>query len=61
MFALTASGSNLYAGGYFTMAGGTPANCVAKRDGTNWSALGIGVAGPVLAVAVSETNVYVGG
>lgn len=32
--------SELYVGGYFFMADGTPGNCIAKFDGTTWSALG---------------------
>jgi hypothetical protein len=35
----------LYAGGYFTLAGGVPANRIAKWDGANWSALGSGLSG----------------
>ena len=62
---LAVSGTNLYAGGYFTMAGGVSANCVAKWDGSAWSALGSGVFGmngtAVLALALSGTNLYVGG
>ncbi len=33
------TGPALFAGGYFDHAGGVPAICVAKWDGTNWSAL----------------------
>jgi PKD domain len=33
---------NIVAGGYFTDAGGTPANKIAKWDGTNWTAMGQG-------------------
>ena len=40
--AFDASG-NLYAGGNFTTAGGVSANCIAKWDGTSWSALGSGM------------------
>ena len=43
--ALAVSGTNLYAGGYFTMAGGVSANCIAKWDGSAWSALGSGISG----------------
>ena len=42
--ALAVSGTNLYAGGYFTTAGGVPANNIAKWDGSAWSALGSGMA-----------------
>jgi len=41
--ALAFDGSgNLYAGGYFTTAGGVSANNIAKWDGSSWSALGSG-------------------
>ena len=36
---------NLYAGGYFTIAGGVAANHIAKWDGSAWSALGSGMGG----------------
>ena len=39
------SGTNLYAGGDFTTAGGVPANYIAKWDGSAWSALGSGMTG----------------
>jgi hypothetical protein len=38
-------GPALYAGGYFTSAGGVGANHIAKWDGSNWSALGSGTGG----------------
>jgi hypothetical protein len=63
--ALAVSGSNVYAGGYFTAAGGIPANYLAKWDGSTWSALGSGLATGGLnwvnALAVSDNNLYVGG
>lgn len=61
--ALAVSGSDLYAGGNFTMAGGSPAMGIARWDGTNWSALGSGMNqyGSVFALAVSGSNVYAGG
>jgi hypothetical protein len=59
--ALAVSGTNLYAGGYFTNAGGVPANYIAKWDRSAWSALGEGVNGSISALAVSGTNLYVGG
>ncbi|MFU8829094.1 MAG: GC-type dockerin domain-anchored protein [Phycisphaerales bacterium] len=64
------TGSRLYAGGFFNLAGGQTANSVASWDGTLWSGLsgsgGIGVSGGgVASLAVydegSGTNLYVGG
>jgi hypothetical protein len=61
VYALAVSGSNLYAGGYFLMAGGVPATCIAKWDGSAWSPLGSGMDSWVLALAVSGTDLYAGG
>ena len=69
VYALAVSGSTVYVGGYFSYAGGTAANNVAKWDGTRWSALGTGVANStnstslayVYALAVSGTTLYAGG
>jgi len=47
VFALTVfddgSGPALYAGGWFTAAGGAPANRIARWDGDSWSPMGIGM------------------
>ena len=61
--ALAVSGTDLYAGGLFTYAGGVAANHIAKWDGRAWSALGsgIGMDGSVSALAVSGANLYAGG
>jgi len=64
--ALAVSGTNLYAGGFFTTAGGVSANYIAKWDGRAWSALGAGMSGSFLnpqvaALAVSGTDLYAGG
>ncbi len=61
VYALAVSGTNLYAGGRFTMAGGLPATNIAKWDGSAWSALGSGMDGVVYALAVSGTDLYTGG
>jgi hypothetical protein len=78
VLAIAVSGSNLYAGGYFTNAGGLPANHIARWDGVSWSPLGSGLIGynalgvtfnslytpvdaTVCALAVSGSNLYVGG
>jgi hypothetical protein len=46
----------LYAGGYFTTAGGITANNVAKWDGTAWSALESGTNRSVYALAVFDPD-----
>jgi hypothetical protein len=61
VYALAVSGSNVYAGGFFTAAGGSPANHIAEWNGTSWSALGSGVDNQVRALAVWGGSVYVGG
>ncbi len=65
VYALAVSGTNLYAGGSFTKAGGVAANHIAKWDGSTWSALGSGTSGgagaAVLALAVNGTDLYAGG
>ena len=59
------SNGHLYAGGWFTKAGGTSASSVAKWDGASWSALGSGLGGDgfvVHALAVDQAgNLYAGG
>jgi hypothetical protein len=60
--ALAVSGSNVYAGGYFTIAGGNPANYIAKWDGGSWSALGAGMSNSQpLALVASGSDLYAGG
>src|SRR5204862_1980798 len=61
VWALATSDSNLYAGGYFTMAGGNRANYVARWDGSSWSALGTGMDHAVCALVASGSNLYAGG
>jgi len=59
--ALAVSGTDLYAGGYFTNAGWVRVNNIAKWDGSAWSALGSGMDYPVSALVVSGSNLYAGG
>jgi trimeric autotransporter adhesin len=47
-----ATGVGLYAGGWFTTAGGVKANAVARWDGTSWSPLGDGVNGWLRALPI---------
>ena len=70
IFALASDGTNVYAGGHFTEAGGAPASKVAKWDGEKWSALGAGIipvyepnnwVGAVDSLAVSANTLFVGG
>jgi hypothetical protein len=61
--ALAVSGTDIYAGGYFSLG---PAGLVsiAKWNGAAWSALGSGIAGngvTVSAITVDGSDVYVGG
>jgi hypothetical protein len=61
--ALAVSGNNVYAGGYFTAAGGVAANNIAQWDGSSWSALGSGIGNAnygVAALAASGSDVYAG-
>jgi len=46
------TGSALYAGGYFTSAGGVTVNHIAKWDGSSWSALGNGMSGDTIGTSV---------
>jgi len=69
--ALASSGTDLYAGGFFTTAGGIPVNSIAKWNGSSWSALGSGTQyrsptgqvypGSVYALTVMGTDLYAGG
>ena len=64
VYALAVSGSDLYAGGIFATAGGDAANCIAKWNGSTWSALGAGMGSAypyVWALAVSGGDLYAGG
>jgi len=46
------TGPALFAGGLFRSAGGTPADYIARWDGSAWSALGTGMNNPVKQLAV---------
>jgi hypothetical protein len=59
------SGSALYAGGRFTLAGDTPVSNIAKWDGQQWSSLGSGLNGGVISLIVfndgTGSALYAGG
>jgi hypothetical protein len=63
VLAIAVSNSEVYAGGYFRVAGSVIANGIAKwnRVTSTWVPLGNGTNGVVDAIAISGTNVYVGG
>ncbi|HPI37315.1 MAG TPA: hypothetical protein PK397_05150, partial [Ignavibacteriaceae bacterium] len=58
VYAVAVSGGNVYVGGSFQMAGGKPANNIARWDGSTWSALGSGTSSTVFGLAVSGSDVY---
>jgi Immunoglobulin I-set domain len=59
--ALAVSGTNVFAGGAFTNAGGIPANYVAQWNGSSWSALNSELNSSVRALTVSGANLFAGG
>ncbi len=61
VLAMAVSGTDLYVGGAFTLAGAVSVNNIAKWDGSAWTALGSGTNGLVLAVAVDGNDLYAGG
>ncbi|MCW5551526.1 MAG: hypothetical protein KIS67_05090 [Verrucomicrobiae bacterium] len=60
VLALAVSGSDLYAGGWFSTAGGVATGGVAKWNGSGWSALGSGINRSGWTLAVSGGDLYVG-
>jgi hypothetical protein len=60
-WAVAPGGGNVYAGGGFTMAGGAPANGIARWNNVNWSAMGSGVNGLVIDIAATGDIIYAGG
>ncbi|MDM8006914.1 MAG: hypothetical protein QUV05_12315, partial [Phycisphaerae bacterium] len=65
VYALTVYDGKLIAGGYFTTAGGVPANCIASWDGSSWSSLGSGMSSDgyvyVWALTVYDGKLIAGG
>jgi hypothetical protein len=60
-YALIVANNELYVGGDFTTAGGSPANRVAKWNGTSWSAVSTGTNDYVWSLTTAGTDVYAGG
>ncbi|HTB31399.1 MAG TPA: T9SS type A sorting domain-containing protein [Bacteroidia bacterium] len=60
-WSLCAYDSVLFAGGWFTTAGGATANSLAQWNGTNWDSLGAGTDGYINAMAVYLDTLYAGG
>ena len=69
VFALAVNGTNLVAGGYFNAAGEVRADCIAKWNGSEWSAFGNGIVGwpnfsygvGVYSLALYGNDLYLGG
>jgi len=62
VYAVVIDGSgDLYIGGDFAVAGGSFADYIAKWNGSTWTALGSGMNGAVVALAVSGSDLYAGG
>lgn len=61
VFALAISGTDLYVGGDFVLAGGLVANRFAKWSGSSWSVLSQGTSLPVSALVVNGNDLYAGG
>jgi hypothetical protein len=65
--AIAIMGSDVYTGGYFTEAGGSPARHIVKWNGTSWTEPGNGISGhawhwpAILALTSHGSDLYVGG
>ncbi|MDQ6694887.1 MAG: hypothetical protein M3014_10805, partial [Chloroflexota bacterium] len=62
ILAIVRSGNgDIYVAGTFTMAGGVPANRIARWNGNAWSALGSGANSTVYTLTIIGNDVYAGG
>ncbi len=59
--AFTVWNGNLYAGGYYTTAGGISANSIAQWNDTTWSALGSTATSDILTLTTFNNNLVAGG
>lgn len=56
VFAIAKRNSDLFVAGEFSLAGGVPANNIARWDGANWHALGSGIGGRVHGLVFFENQ-----
>ncbi|MGQ9652231.1 MAG: hypothetical protein ACUVXJ_19220, partial [Phycisphaerae bacterium] len=61
IYALAEYDGAIYAGGWFTTAGGQEAYCIARWNGAMWAAVGSGTNGNVNALAVYDGALYAAG
>src|SRR5438552_13445584 len=61
VYALAVLDNEVYAGGFFTRAGGVRATNIAKWNGTAWMPLSSGMNGATFALAIWDGDVYAGG
>lgn len=61
VFSLASYRGTLIAGGWFTLAGGSPANYIAQWDGMTWKPLGTGTDQRVLAMTAYHGDLIAGG
>jgi len=59
--ALSAYNDEVIAGGWFTTAGGNPANSIARWDGAQWHPMGAGFEAAVFALTVYDDELIAGG
>ena len=58
---LTSHDGELFAGGNFSFAGGTPVHSIARWNGAAWDSVGAGFNGPVTSLVVATDTLYAGG
>lgn len=62
VYSIAVSGTDVYAGGNFTTAGGNSINRIARWNGSSWSAVAGGVGfGDVNSIMFSGADIYIGG
>lgn len=63
VYSMAIYSNELYVGGFFTLSGGNPGNCIAKWNGSNWSDVGGGMTGiaNINSLRVFNNELYAGG